>query len=304
MQNFNYLPLNKTVVFESKIDTVNDLCRTGTINTNPIDSFINSVLYAFSKKFILTRDECDKINQINELKSFIFSKIEESDSFTHFRDNVSSKFIEYLDIIYSYIESLNYDNGDQFLIPDEINDIINKINDNSELYNIINEMISFDNFQKILKRLKKKWSDYKINTFREIILSEIMTFINYEDLLENVDESKSEFIKNSITYFIELIINKINIPEPYIPSFLSLDILNIVSNHFKCDIYFIDSSTRLPIVLFNDYKTNDNISIILLSFDNNHFETIGKLNSNKRIQRQFHSYDEIIKFINFHNKKN
>jgi hypothetical protein len=161
-------------------------------------------------------------------------------------------------------------------------------------------MISFDNFQKILKRLKKKWSDYKIDTFREIILSEIMTFINYEDLLENVDDSKSEFIKNSITYFVGLIINKINIPEPSIPSSLSLDILNIVSNHFKCDIYFLDSESRLPILLFNDYKTNDNISIILLSYDKNHFETIGKLNSNKRIQREFHSYDEIIKSIKFY----
>lgn len=303
MHDFNYLPLNKSVIFSSKIDTVNDLCRTGTIGSSPIDSFINAVLYACSKKFILSKDECDKINQINETKTYVLSKIKDSDSFNTFNDTVILKFIEYLDIIYSYIESLSEENGDEFLFPDEINDIIDNINNNSELYLIINQIISLDNFKKITKKIKKKWSDYKISSFREVILSETITYIDYEDLFEGIDDTKSEFIKSSIINFINVIIDKINIVEPSIPSSLTLDILNIVSSHFKCDIYFVDSSTRLPIVLFNDYKTNDNNSIILLSFDTIHFETIGKLNSNKRIQREFHSYDELIKYINFYNKK-
>jgi hypothetical protein len=61
--------------------------------------------------------------------------------------------------------------------------------------------------------------------------------------------------------------------------------------YFKSNIIFIDSNLNLPFMLT---ELSDELkSVIILSFDMKHFEVIGKLLENNRIQREFTINDSI-----------
>lgn len=298
MTNFNYIPFNKTLPFRCNIDPVNDLCRTGTVETSTVDSFLNSILYGCSKKFIITTDESERLTQISELKNIIFEKLLNSEK-KSFKDNINSSFLEYLEIVYLYLES----DKDEEIYISNIENVIDHINKNLELYNIISELITFENFAKILKKTVKKWDNYSYDTFRNILMTECMKFLDYEETLEEIEESKANFLKRSICYFIDLMIDKLKdtFKEPcFDEKKLSSDIVEEISNYFGTDIYFIDSENKLPISLFENINDKGRKSIILISFDENHFEIIGRLNSiNKKIQREFLPYDDIINNVKY-----
>ena len=104
MSDFNYLPFNKTCVYEEfSLENINSYSRTGTVHTNKILSFINAVLNACSKKFLTTRDEDNKIKQINDFEKFIIDKI--SSSLVEYKNKTKELFLDIIESIYNYIEN-------------------------------------------------------------------------------------------------------------------------------------------------------------------------------------------------------
>jgi hypothetical protein len=137
---------------------------------------------------------------------------------------------------------------------------------------------------------------------------ETMKFIDYEDLLEDVDEERVKYIKKNVCYFLDLALNDIDVKEPQIPDVVTSEIIKLTSKQFEnCDIYFVDWDTKLPKLIEGYKPSNINTSIIILSFnDNDHFEIIGKTvnvdsdTKKHKIKRDFKPFDDIIKSINFY----
>jgi hypothetical protein len=296
MNDFNYLPFNKNFGYKSPIS--DEICRTGTLKDDSISSFLNAVLYGCSIKFNILKDD-EKLEKIKELKDFIISRIKDSESFKNYLSDISDKFFEILNKIKNFI-------NDEEEIEDSVS-FVSKIKPNIELYKIIIELITIDDYVKIVKKTLRNCTDNKFKTFRHNIMIETIKFIDYEDILEDVDEERVKYIKKSVCYFIDLILDEINIEEPTVPDVVTPQIIKLASKYFdNCDIYFIDWETKLPTIIDGYKHSNSNNSIILLTFHNSHFEIIGKTigidseTKKHKIKREFMPFDDIIKSINFY----
>ena len=294
MNDFNYLPFNKNFGYKSPIN--DDICRTGTVKNDCISSFLNAVLCGCSVKFNASRNDDEKIEKIKEFKEQIINQFNEQ--FKNYLSDLIDKFFERLEIIFDFIENEN--RGEDYSFADEI---ISEI----ELYKIIIGLITIDDYVKIVKKAVRNCTDNKFETFRNNVMIETIKFIDYEDVLEDIDEERVKYIKKSVCYFIDLVLDDINIEEPQIPDVVTPEIIKYVSKSFdNCDIYFVDWDTKLP-KLIDGYKHSGNDkSIILLTFNNDsHFEIIGKTVSvdadkKHKIKREFMPFDDIIKSINFY----
>jgi hypothetical protein len=294
MNDFNYLPFNKNFGYKSPIN--DDICRTGTVKNDCISSFLNAVLCGCSVKFNASRNDDEKFEKIKEFKEQIINQFNEQ--FKNYLSELRDKFFESLNAIFDFIDDENRDEDYSFA---------SEINSEIELYKIIIGLITIDDYVKIVKKAVRNCTDNKFETFRHNVMIETIKFIDYEDVLEDIDEERVKYIKKSVCYFIDLVLDDINLEEPQIPDVVTPEIINSASKSFdNCDIYFIDWDTKLP-KLIDGYKhSGNNKSIILLTFNNNsHFEIIGKTVSvdadkKHKIKREFMPFDDIIKSINFY----
>jgi hypothetical protein len=297
MNDFNYLPFNKNFGYKSPIN--DDICRTGTVKDDCISSFLNAVLCGCSVKFNTLRNDDEKIEKIKEFKENIVKQFNEQ--FKNYLSELKDKFFENLEIVFDFINADAEENDkNNYSFASEIKSEL-------ELYKIIIELITLDDYTKIMKKVMRNCKDNKFETFRKNIIDETIKFIDYEDILEDVEDERINYIKKSVCYFIDLVLDDINIEEPQIPDVVTPEIIISASKSFdNCDIYFVDWDTKLP-KLIDGYKHSGNDkSIILLTFNNNtHFEIIGKtvsVDSDKKhkIKREFMPFDDIIKSINFY----
>jgi hypothetical protein len=290
MTNFNYLPFNKTCVYEEfSLENICSYSRTGTIDTNKILSFINAVLNACSKKFLTTRDEDIKIKQINDFEKFIINNIKTSSSFVEYKNKTKELFLDILKSIYNYIEN--------DVDTEDYKDVLDEIKVNLEINKIICDIIPIDKHKKIIDRVMNRWNDNKNNTFITNLISEIMLYIEYEEILDDIEIEKVEYIKKHISVFNDIVNDKlktiINEPEE-----INNDVNNLlikhISEHFNCNIYIIDFNKNIPLNFYNYEKDN---YIVIISFDDVHYEILGKCLPNNKIQREFARNDSIIKSL-------
>ena len=285
MTDFNYLPFNKTCVYEEfSLENINSYSRTGTVHTNKILSFINAVLNACSKKFLTTRDEDNKIKQINDFEKFIIDKI--SSSLVEYKNKTKELFLDIIESIYNYIEN-------------DIDNVLEEIKVNLEINKIICDIIPIDKYKKIINRVMNRWNDNKNITFMNNLISEIMLYVEYDEILDDIEIEKAEYIKKRICDFNDIVNNKVKkiINEPEEPNDVNdvndLLIKNI-SEHFDCNIFIIDFHKNIPLNLYDYEKDN---YIVIISFDNKHYEILGKCLANNKIQREFKRNDNIIKSL-------
>ena len=274
MTDFNYLPFNKTCVYDFPLENINSYCRSGTVKTDRISSFINAVLNACSKKFLTTRDEDSKIKQIDDFIKYITNEIKNSISFTSYKNKTKDLFFDIL--------KTNYDSIDN--------------DDDDELNVIIRDIIPLDSYKKIINRVMKKWNDNKNKTFIDNIISETMIYLEYEEILDDIEIEKAEYIKKHICNFNNTINDKIKIivNEPDEPNDINELLIKYISEHFDCNIYIIDFDKKTPLSIY-DYKKQN--YIVIISFDDVYYEIFGKCLPNNKIQREFGCNDNIIKSL-------
>jgi hypothetical protein len=179
-----------------------------------------------------------------------------------------------------------------------------------KLYNIITELIPLVDFeQKILPDAYENSEDGKISDCCDEIVSVTMEYLNDKKELKSIQKDRSEYIKHIIREFLEEILSECE--KHSFKKFVkglensSEDIdsytIELISNRFKRDIYFLNSEDRIP---YNNSSTMETLSgrksIILLWVNGNHYEIVGRLLPGNRIQREFSHNDPLIqKMYNF-----
>uniref|UniRef100_A0A6C0DZZ6 Uncharacterized protein n=1 Tax=viral metagenome TaxID=1070528 RepID=A0A6C0DZZ6_9ZZZZ len=286
MSDFNYLPFNKTCVYDFSLENIDSYCRTGTVNSTKVLSFINAVLNGCSKKFLTTRDEDNKIKQINDFQTFIIDSIKKSISFTEYKNKTNEFFLDIVESIYNYIEN-DIDNKNK--------DVLDEIKVNLEINKIICDIIPIDTYKKIINRVMSKWNDNKNKTFITNIISEIMFYTEYEEIFDNdIETEKIEYIKKHICNFNNIVNNKVKtiINEPEEPNDVNDLLIKNISEYFDCNIYIVDFNKNTT---FNFYDYEKDNYIVVISFNDEHYEILGKCLPNNKIQREFKSSDNIVK---------
>jgi hypothetical protein len=259
------LPINRTVIFSSLLNYNKNLVRTGVINDD--NSFIHSILSASSKEYY-DSDMNERIKFVHKFTKNTFNKKDWKNSdeeYLLFYKNVNN----FINILYDFIKkiSLNENNIDNIgkiknkLIIKIIKDIIIK---NINLYDLMTDLINLEDFKNnILKKIK----NISISQYKKYVINNLEKYISSIDVLKKTDLKRSEFIKDNILKFFKIILTEIEDDIFYNSHKIiksNIENINTISNTLKCNIYFIDSETRLPYIFDIKQKYTYDKSIILL----------------------------------------
>lgn len=297
----NPLFSNKNVLFTSPLEYKNIfLTRTGVFNDKN-NSFLECVLSSYFSEYS-TETPQNKNNIFTEFKKKIYSKDslnKEEKYYKYFYNNICECF----ETLYKYIKNSN-ENDSLKDIKDKVylKIIKDKISPNIILYDVIKDLLPIDILKdQILnnsENLNKNISEY-----RKKIINNTLEYISTLKILSEIEEKRSEIIKNAIIDFINTILTDIeeDIFKFYLSKITNIDCteenIQIICKNLNINIYFIDCKTRLPFELFCDIQNYENpLSIIILKLENN-FEIIGKLESKNKIKKIFDINEIIIKRI-------
>lgn len=294
-KNLEILDTGKTVVFTTPISGYdNYLVRTGIIQEN--NSFIHSVLTAYSKEYFYM-DIKGKKQLAQEFIENIFTIKQFKKDITNY-SNYKSKLLKFIKDIYNLQEEL----------PDKKLRKIHKYISKNPVYELFFEIVLIDDIEKMFN-INEDVNDLKpdnnnmFDQYKNIINHEIKNYLESLEILNHIkDKTKLDFIKKNIINIINLILDEIELYEFEIYNKelikdININMVNILSNKLKTDIYFIDSKTRLPYKYNTSQIYNNKKAIIILKIENSH-ETIGLLLDDNKVKREFDFNHFLIKKIN------
>jgi len=294
IKNLEILDTGKTVIFTTPLSGYdNYLVRTGIIQEN--NSFIHSVLTAYSKEYFYM-DIKGKKQLVEEFIENIFTIKQFKKDINNYR-NYKSKLLKFIRDIYNLKEEL----------PDKKLRKIHKHISKNPVYELFFEIVLIDDIEKMFS-INDEVNDLKpdnniFNQYKNIINHEIKNYLDSLEILNHIkDKTKLEFIKKNITNIVNLILDNIELYEfdiynKEITKDINIDMVNIISNKLKTDIYFIDSTTRLPYI-YNTYQIYNNKKAIIILKIENSYETIGLLLDDNKVKRDFDFNHFLINKIN------
>ena len=268
------LPFNKTFVFSSPIEKI--LVRTVTTHEH---SFLHAVLYACLHNYKLINTE-NNVKLINELRSYIISKLYKTVPFTMFLEET---IIMLLSNFYNFISTGKCNKlKSSKKIRKKV--IINE--SDIKTYKFITEMITIDELKNNILLITSKNSDA------------IKNFKTENPLKETLDEYNKKLYSEKISILIKAVVKESN---KYVYENYKINVdsktIKLISNKLNIDIYFIDSKTRMPCKSSNIKKRK---SIIIMLNENCHYDIVGKLFPDNRIKREFDPKESIITKIYSH----
>lgn len=294
-KNLEILDTGKTVVFTTPISGYdNYLVRTGIIQEN--NSFIHSVLTAYSKEYFYM-DIKGKKQLAQEFIENIFTIKQFKKDITNY-SNYKLKLLKFIKEIYNLQEEL---------VDKKLRKIYKYISKNP-VYELFFEIVLIDDIEKMFN-INEDVNDLKsdnnnmFDQYKNIINHEIKNYLESLEILNHIkDKTKLEFIKKNIINIVNLILDEIELYEfdiynKELIKDININMVNILSNKLKTDIYFIDSKTRLPYKYNTSQIYNNKKAIIILKIENS-YETIGLLLDDNKVKREFDSNHFLIKKIN------
>jgi hypothetical protein len=302
-EKLKILSPNKTVVFSSPIEGDDVLTRTGTISEK--NSFFHSVLHAYSSEYV-NMDNQSRIKFVNRLKESLTETVskdiwEELDNGLTakipFQENVKNILLNF----YMFI------NGDKKATGKSTKNVILKLINNNEtkleIYEIITELIPLsEGFEKnILPDAYRKCENGFISDCKRMLSRETIKYVKNTEVFTSINKQKADKILNILNDFIDTITEEAEDSSytNYIDSLKNVSneinphTIGLLSDKFNRDIYFIDSRTRMPYYATDIENIKNRKSIIVMWTGDTHYEIVGRLLQENRIQREF-KFDDIL----------
>jgi hypothetical protein len=294
------LPENKTLVFYSPIEGPDVLVRTGT------SSFLNAVAQGCSKEYNQV-DNKGKIKFIEKLSKTFYKNQWKDLEGVHisFRQEVSNVLAEF----YEY--TCNNEKRMGLRSVGLITLVENMPKKTLDTYKIICEIINIQHFEKdILPISYKNCSEKTLRKCKdEIVQRTVKLAEKLFDSIHGVDKQRRKYCVDKIEGLISdlLEIAESVACDKYTCKLdLTSEIIDLISDKFNYNIYFLESKNRMPYKAGNTIK-NKRKSIILMAMgittDNNtkpfsdNYEIVGKLLSDNKIQREFYFDEPLISCI-------
>jgi hypothetical protein len=302
--NLKMLSVDKTVVFWSPVEGEDVLIRTGTISDG--SSFLHSLIYAYSKEYV-SMDEKGRRKFIKRLRASMAGQVNR-DSWEEMGGGLIAKIPFQESVNYTLINLYRFFDDDPRARGRTTKNILKKLlgnkQENLDLYKIIMELIPLDEFEENILPIAYENSDEgKISDCCDEIIRLTIDYLENKDELKNIPKEKSEYIKNIVRIFIEQLLTECekqsfkNFVKGLENSKEDIDsyTIELISNRFKRDIYFLNSEDRMP---YSNSTTRETLkgrkSLILLWINKNHYEIVGRLLPGNRIQREFSHDDPLI----------
>ena len=310
----NSLEVNKNVVFTTPFEDENTcLTRKGVLYDSN-NSFSECIISSFCSEYTYENEENrNKIFTEFKRKLFLKSNWVNNEKFYKYFYNTIHNCCTTL---YKYVEdNLKDKNNSENLLKDIDNKIFlkiikNKIIKNIPLFEVLFEIFSINDIKdKILVDSENK--NKSINKYKNTIIKKLNKYIASLDILSEIEKKKYNIIEESILDLFNTILNYIDedVFKYYLTKITNIECneenIVLISDVLNINIYFIDSTTRLPVLIEDKQKYKNSQSLIILKVENN-FEIVGKLLTKNKIKNIFLKDETIIKKLNaflFDNKK-
>ena len=284
------LKVNETVTFFSPLDDDIKFVRTGTIGDG--SCCYHAVLHACSRSYARMDLDARK-DYVAKLRRSISGGLNKK-KWEQLSDGLVAK------------------------IPfqENVNKILNKIYSgqtpsklNKEAVSIILEMVSMSDFEKVI--LPSAYEDADtVSDCKKSIVKQAVNF--YEKLFKkmesNIDVKKVDYCISTMRKLLEIVADKAEhiSYENYLNSITDTKenvdryTLDLISKRLDRNIFFIDSKTRMPYQEGGHRQYKKRKSVILMWIADSHYEVVGCLQENNRVQREF-SFDDplIVKIYTF-----
>ena len=298
-KQLSILPQNKTTVFYSPIEGKEVLVRTGIINEG--SSFVHSVLHSYSQDYTRMSDN-EKVKTAEKLSKNINDKVERLRWEDKFNIAIMLDFQQGLtDTLRNFYKCINGSNNttSQFFQKLEKKEI--------ESYKVICELVKLEHFTKdILPETYNSASNKSLEKFKEEINNKTTYFSKkiFDNLGNSIDKKRKKYCIDKVVNLASEIVEELeaSVFKKYVnsknDSTLTVDshTVNFISERFNRNIYFLESCNRLPYKI-PDVSYKKKKSIVVIWLGDYHYEPVGKLLSQNRIQREFNSDDDLITTI-------
>ena len=277
------LPVNKSVTFYTPLKKI---VRTGTIGEG--SCLVHSILRATDKQYIkLSIGE--KMEYVKNIRKN-FGKITKVEWETMSNGLVSlisyqENFLLLLNTFYIIVKDYSRFNNNIKNIY--IKNIVDKLLTNKsriDHYKYIIDNISIDTFEKKLLPESYKKSENKPILYTKLeIINQSLIYFDKSDYADNLREMLLVISDQSEKLAYDNYINKVSNKT----SFMDTTNIEILSNKFDRDIYFIDGNTRIPYRGLGEENIKNRKSIIVIWVNKIHYEIAGILLDDNKIQRDF-----------------
>jgi len=290
IKKLSILPSGESRMFSSSLDE--KMVRTGCFGEG--DCFFHAILHSISQEYrtgtVELKQKLVKAFRKELKNELMIEEFLELGNSTFI--SLQEKIRELLEQYESYIKK-----GGQNPLEDEIGDEYNSI------YGVIFEILPIKIF--FPKVCDKMNQTENISKTKKIFGNELKTL--FLDRIKDLEKEEGETIEESrIVYWCDRIkvlahlIYDLSLTNAYkefrtklgtVGIWMDVFVLKYISNKIDRDIYFLDGD-RKPLKKSCELKGRK--SVILLWIDESHFEVIGRLLEDKRIQREFEPDDKLI----------
>jgi hypothetical protein len=305
---------NDRVIFNTRISDIDELIvRTGTISDG--SCLIHAILQATSSDY-RNMTNTERSSYVKRLRRQISSSITREE-WANLSDGTiamvafQEKVLETINILYKYFQTGKSKNMSK--TSDNVIFALTKTHTKEQIidiYKIIIEIVSINVFEKhIIPRAHKSVikNKGKIDEYQDEIIKQLKLFMDQSKVFSELERRKSDKIKkllirlvNEILFASESEVYNLYKKDVQTSSeYIDLSSINLYSDYFNRDIYFLDANTRLPYnVMYSSENIKNRTSIILLWINECHFELIGRIHRNStKIQNEFSPNDGLIKKI-------
>jgi hypothetical protein len=299
---------NLSKVFYHPLQGDDQFVRTGTIGDG--SCLIHALFHAYSEEYA-NMDQEKRMTLVKKFRKEISREINIEDwkSINNGMVALISFQEIFLNVFTEIYNTINKSIDGNFKIKSfTVKEILNKIDieKNNKYYQAIFSILDLNDLEKTITQ------SYEKVEYIDICINKIIK--NFYELLKNklnksdLSDSKIESINNKFKLLIEVssdivcnlcykkYINDLGDSE----YFLDQTHIEILSDKFNFDIYFIDANTRLPYLTgVNKMTPKNRNSVFILWINEIHYEILGRVikNTNK-LTRKFESNDPFVIMIN------
>lgn len=289
-------PVNKTVVFYSPIEGDDVLVRTGVIDDK--SSFYHAFLHAYSKDYT-TMDLkkrakfAKRLEASNELSQSEWEKKNNGTLAAEgFLDHLSS-------ITTSFYKHLNDSSRTAGSAKKAVSILTKNDPEKLSLYSTISDLLPLKEcLSSIIPDTKKRCVSSNINRCKEVFQDRALSWLKDDETFRSLSEEKRAYIRTHVGIMFRVLAEECKNYVFY--KFKTQnevskndEIVKKVSNMFARDIYFLDSSRKMPF-LTDKNNLKGRKSVILMDVGDNRYETVGKLLPANKVQREFDPSDPLI----------
>jgi len=299
------LPVNKTVVFYSPIEGTDVLVRTGVLSEG--SCFMNALLHGYSKDYI-KMEKKERLHLVEKIRKSLSEKLDRKKWETvsnglvakiPFQDNIR----EILTDFYRHVTKNRSckTRGCEKVAGDVLKG-------NEEVFQILCELVSLETLDKqVLAHAYDECADEQLDKCKGIIESACEKHLS-ETLagLADVDKRKKQVLQDKFGKLISAVLVESDHTayKTYLKNTkdVSFDVdsytINLLSERFNRDIYFLDANTRMPYLAGSgEDSIKGRKSLIVIWLGGVHYEIVGRLLPGNRIQRDFDRDDPLVKRI-------